>query len=120
MDEKIDAERARTMLAHGEARAIEVGDPEVAAKARIPGAVVVGDRDLREAAEAAVTEKRDALLVFGENDEQAAKAAGELREHGLDAASVEGGFEAWTSAGGQVQPRADEEYDGPDLKQPGA
>lgn len=119
LGEEVDAEAARELLAKGEARAIHVGDPEAAAEARAPGAVVVGDRDLEEIGAEATDERRSALLVFGDGDEEARDAARKLREIGLDAAAVLGGIEAFSDAGGQVQPRPDEEYDGPVLKQPG-
>jgi rhodanese-related sulfurtransferase len=120
LGEEIDAEEARVMIAKGEARAIDVGDPSAAADARVPGAVVVGDRDLTEIAEEVPDEQRSAMLVFGDSDEEARKAAGRLRDAGANAAAVKGGLDAWSSAGGQVQPQADEEYEGPKLKQPGA
>jgi rhodanese-related sulfurtransferase len=117
--EEVDAERARVLLAGGEVRAIDIRDAEAAGGGHPPGASVVADGDLGEAAESALRDSDLPLLVFGDDDGRAREAAEQLREQGHEAAAVSGGIEAWVSAGGQLQPGEDEEYEGPTLKQPG-
>ncbi len=118
--EEIDGEQARELLASGEACAIDARGPEEAGEGHVPGATVVSDGDLPAAAERSLHGRELPVLVFAAGDDEAREAAARLREDGVDAAIVSGGIGAFASAGGQLQPGTDEEYEGPKLKQAGA
>jgi rhodanese-related sulfurtransferase len=53
-------------------------------------------------------------VVVGADGERSAMLAARLREEGKAAASIEGGMQAWRKEGLPVQPRPDEEFEGPD------
>jgi rhodanese-related sulfurtransferase len=113
----VEPEDARVLLGRGEARAIDLRADEVAAEGHAPGATIVGDRSLAEMVE----EMREGtpLLVFCEDGERSVEAAAELREQGVEAAAVEGGWSEWAASGMPMQPRSDDEYEGPKQSIPG-
>ena len=119
IEDEIDAEQARALVASGKARTIDIRGPEVAGAGHVPGATVVVDDDFEAAAETALEGIEKPLLVFGDDDDRSREAAEKLRDAGTPASSVTGGVSAWESAGGQMQPGTDEEYKGPKLKAPG-
>jgi len=120
IEDEIDAEQARALVASGKARSIDIRGPEVAGEGHVPGTTVVVDDDLEAAAETALEGIDKPVLVFGDDDERSREAAEKLRDSGTPASAVKGGVAAWESAGGQIQPGTDEEYKGPKLKQPGS
>jgi rhodanese-related sulfurtransferase len=119
LEDEIDAEEARALIASGKARSIDIRGPEAAGDGHVPGATIVVDDDVEAAAESALEGTEKPLLVFGDDDGRAREAAEKLRDGGTPASAVKGGLDAWESAGGQLQPGTDEEYEGPTLKQPG-
>jgi tRNA 2-thiocytidine biosynthesis protein TtcA len=118
-EDPVDPDDARELLGSGSARAIDLRDPDVAAKGHAPGAIIVGEDDPREAVERARHGEEVPVLVFCDDGSRSAEVASELRDAGLEAAAVEGGFRAWSETGLPELPRSDEEYEGPELKQPG-
>jgi rhodanese-related sulfurtransferase len=58
------------------------------------------------------------MVIVCADGERSAKLAARLREEGRDAASIDGGMEAWAKEGLPVQPRPDEEFEGPDYSKP--
>lgn len=110
---------ARELVGTGKARAIDVRNLEHGEQ-HAPGAAVVGDGDLEETAERLLRGDEDiTLLVFGADGDEGERAAEKLREAGYEARAIDGGWEAWRDADLPVQPDEDEEYEGPELKQPG-
>lgn len=119
-EETIEPERARVMLAQREARAIDLRESEEFRASHAPSAVPAGlDEGLGEAVERAQEGGDLPLLVFSADGEDAVEAAARLRDEGHDAKAVAGGWEAWEQADLPTQPRSDEEYEGPNLAQPG-
>ena len=119
LEDEIDAEEARALIASGKARSIDIRGPEAAGGGHVPGATIVVDDDLEAAAKMALDGIDKPLLVIGDDDERSREAASQLRDAGTPASAVKGGIDGWESAGGQLQPGTDEEYEGPKLKQPG-
>lgn len=117
--EAIKHEDARVKLASGELRAIDLRDTGELSDGHVPGAVPVGERSLTEAAEEVLAVDEVPILVIGADGEASERGAEELREAGFDATALKGGWKKWVSAGMPVQPRDDQEYEGPDLAQPG-
>lgn len=120
----IEPGEARLLLAKHEAVALDLRGDVVAETGRPPSATVVVDGDLDDAIERARTEGEDGelpILVFDDDAGRAKEVAEQLRERGIEAAYVKGGWDAWTSEGQPVQPKPDVEFEGPDLsKVPGA
>ncbi len=117
--ETVDVGRAHELLGRSEARAIDLRGEDEVAEGHAPGAVMVVDGDLKDAAETVLRGDDLPVLVFCESGERSEDAAAELREAGIEAAAIEGGWSKWIGAGMPTQPGSDEEYDGPELKQPG-
>ncbi len=117
--EEVKGDRARELLATSGACAIDARGPDAAAGGHVPGATIVVDGDVAEAAAGARHERELPVLVFADDDDRAREAAEQLRSEGIEAAAVSGGLDAFAGAGGKLQPGRDEEYDGPKLKQPG-
>jgi rhodanese-related sulfurtransferase len=117
LGETLSAEDARKLIASTGASVLDIRDDEDWEEARIAGAV--------HHAEDVVIERLDdfpedtAIVVVCADGERSAKLAARLREEGKEAASIDGGMDAWREAGLPVQPRADEEYEGPDLTSAG-
>lgn len=119
-EQTVEPDQARRMLAENEARGIDLRPIEELGQTHAPGAVFVGDGEIGEVVEQVLHGDEVRLILFCEDGAESAEAAKKLTEDGHDAVSVEGGWQAWMSAGLQVQPGEDEEYEGPELKQPGA
>jgi rhodanese-related sulfurtransferase len=115
----VEPDDARVLLGRGEAHAIDLRAEEVAAEGHAPGAAIIGDRSLAEVAEEIREGREVPLLVFCEDGERSGEAAAELREQGIEAAAVEGGWSEWLSSGMPTQPRSDDEYEGPKQSIPG-
>lgn len=118
---EIEPEQARELMAQGEARVIDIRPADDAAEGHAPGVIVADPDDLGTAIERAEHSGEDVkLLVMSEDGEGAEDVAEKLREEGHDAAVIAGGWKAWESDDQPIQPGQDEEYKGPELKQPGA
>jgi rhodanese-related sulfurtransferase len=115
----VEPDDARVLIGRGDARAIDLRTDEVAAEGHAPGAAIVGDRSLAEVVKETREDREVPLLVFCEDGERSGEAAAELREQGIEAAAVEGGWSEWVSAGMPTQPRSDDEYEGPKQSSPG-
>ena len=120
LDGTIEPEEARLKLAKKEAAVIDLRDPEQVGESRVPGAVWVENDDPVAAAEQARADRDLPVLVVGDDEEQCRKAVETLNEADIEAAAIEGGWEAWVSDGQPVQPK-EEVIKGPDLsKVPGS
>lgn len=119
LPEQVDADEARQLVAKGEARVIDVRSAEEFAEERINGSVRVDPDDV--AGEVGPDRAgREAVLVVCGDGSASAEVAERLRSEGNAATSIDGGFEAWVGDGLPTAPTSDEEYEGPELKQPGA
>lgn len=121
IDEEVDAEDARVLIGAGKARSIDLRDVEVVDTGHVPGTEVVGeDRSPKETAEFILRGDTDvAIIVVCEDGKRSKEVAAELREDGFAAGALKGGWSKWVSAGNTVQPHDDQEYEGPELTQPG-
>ena len=106
---KLSIDDARREIAGGDAQAVDVRGEDDWLENHVPGAIHVPGGDSEAAAEALESGWR--LLVIGEDDADAAKAAAALRERGFEAIVVEGGMSAWKSEGYTVQPSDDPDPD---------
>ena len=120
LPEEVDPDDARLMLAKGEVRSIDVRDvDDIADEGHPPATVVVGDRSPKEAADEVLRGDEVPILVFSDGGDRGKEVAAELREAGIEAAAVKGGYGKWVSEGEPTNPRDADEYEGPELKQPG-
>lgn len=115
----IEPERARDLLAGAEARAIDLRPIEELGQTHAPSAMFVADEEPATVAERVLRGDDVKLIVFCEDGSESSEVASKLSDDGIDAVAVAGGWRAWTSADMPVQPGVDEEYEGPELKQPG-
>ncbi len=119
LPEQVDAEEARMIVAKGRALVFDIRSADDFAEERINGSVHC---EPDEIADRAGDDRagREAVLVVCEDGKRSAEVAEELRGDGVEASSLKGGFEAWTSESHPTAPTSDEEYEGPSLKLPGA
>jgi rhodanese-related sulfurtransferase len=116
--ERLDTDRARELVASGEVTVVDIRDPDAFAKEHIAGARPATDTD---AASLAGELEGQKVLVVCEDGEQSARFADELRGHGVEANSLDGGIEEWAGDRLPMQPSSDpgQEPSGPP-KVPGA
>jgi rhodanese-related sulfurtransferase len=115
----IEPEDARDLLATGKARAIDLRPIEELGQSHAPSAMFVADEQPSDVADRVLRGDDVKLIVFCEDGSESADVAAKLGEGGVDAVAVAGGWRAWVGADMPVQPGEDEEYEGPELKQPG-
>lgn len=116
----IDPDDAREVVGRGEAKVIDIRSLEEIASGKPPGSFAVGDGDATETARQVLRGESLPVIVIGSDEDRQAEVVAELSDNGIDAVGLDGGWSAWVSAGNQVMPQDDEEYDGPKLVQPGA
>ena len=117
LEETLSAEDAREVIASGEAKALDIRDDEEWEETRIPGAVHHTEEEVMERLKEFPEDT--AIVVVCADGDRSAKVAAKLREEGRQAASIEGGMSAWQGERLPEQPRADEEYEGPDYTHAG-
>ena len=118
-DQTIDPEKARDLLANAEARAIDLRPIEELGQTHAPSAMFVADEEPKAVAERVLRGDDVKLIVFCEDGSKSSEVASELSDGDIDAVAVAGGWSAWVAADMPMQPGEDEEYEGPELKQPG-
>jgi len=112
LEETLSAEDARELIASGEARALDVRDDEEWEESRIAGTVHQPEEVVMEHLDEFPEDTR--IVVVCADGERSAKLASKLRERGKQAASIDGGLNAWKGEGLPTQPRAHQEFEGPD------
>jgi rhodanese-related sulfurtransferase len=112
LERTLSAKDARTMIASGDATTLDIRADEEWEESRIAGAVHHAEEAVMEHLDELPEDK--AIVVVCADGERSAELAARLREEGREAASIDGGMEAWMSDGLSVQPRAAEEFEGPD------
>jgi rhodanese-related sulfurtransferase len=119
LEETLSAEGARKLIASGEARVLDVRDDEEWEEIRIGGAVHQSEDAVMERLDDFPEDTR--IVVVCADGKRSAKLASKLREQGRQAASIDGGLNAWTDEGLPTQPRTHQEFEGPDYgASPGA
>ena len=109
LPEKLKPEKARELIATGPARVLDLREEDEYAEGHVPAAERAGDLD----ASLEGVPEDDPLILICADGKRSGQAARELREKGRQAAHVDGGIEAWIGAGLPIQPRPDEEFEGP-------
>lgn len=121
LPEEVKPKDARKLAGTGEALIVDTRAAEEFADNRPATAIHIDDDTAIETIETALEERhRGAVLVVTEDGDGADELLGKIRDAGHDAAPIKGGWKAWLSDDMPVEPRSDEEYEGPTLKQPGA
>jgi rhodanese-related sulfurtransferase len=118
LPDQVDVEQARMAVARHAVTVVDVRPEEEFAEERIFGSVRVDPDNLEE--ELGERDEEEDLLIVCADGERSAEVAEQLRSDGRSASSLEGGFEAWTGENLPTAPGQDEEYEGPDVKIPGA
>ncbi|MEM7201534.1 MAG: rhodanese-like domain-containing protein [Planctomycetota bacterium] len=101
---EIDIEQAQRLLEDG-ATFVDVRDPDSFQASHIPGAVHIGDHNVKGFVDA--TDKNSHVVVYCYRGHSSLGATAFLRDHGFtNVASLTGGFTAWHAAGGSAEPGA--------------
>ena len=119
LPESVDADEARELIGRGEVRVVDIRDEDEFASERMTNAIRSDPDGVREALGERET-GRESVLVVCADGSRSADVAGALRGDGIDATSIDGGFDAWTAKEHPTAPGRDEEYEGPEVKLPGA
>jgi rhodanese-related sulfurtransferase len=106
MEEVLSAERARVLIAGGEVKVIDIRPVEEwRAVGNIPGARRVPEDELDSRLDSIPKDQR--LIVVCVDGGRSADVAARLRDRGYDAASIDGGMEAWADERQPLQPSED-------------
>jgi rhodanese-related sulfurtransferase len=113
LGERVDVDRARELVASSEVSVIDIREPDDFADVHIPGARPADGVDAEALAEEVGDEEK--ALVVCDDGKRSAEFAAELRERGVEAASIDGGMERWTKHQLPSQPSVDprKEPEGP-------
>lgn len=103
--DSMSPQEAREVVAGRRGRAIDVRDREEYGAGHIPGAIHISVDELDDRLEDLAEDER--LIVVCRSGEESAEAAARLRDHGYDAANIDGGMVAWGSDGLPLQPPDD-------------
>lgn len=103
--ERIEPEQARELVASNEVEVLDIRPEDEWRDKRVPGSRWVSEDELDSALEE-IEEDRP-LLVVCEDGERSAEVAGQLRERGREAGSLDGGVESWEKEKLRVQPSSD-------------
>jgi len=90
---EIDPSLAREHLDAGQATFVDVRDPDSHRRGRIPGSVSLGNHNLKQFL--ADTDREKPVVVYCYNGYSSQSAVGFLRQRGLQAMSLRGGFNSW-------------------------
>jgi rhodanese-related sulfurtransferase len=102
----VSAQRARVLIAGGEAKVIDIRSVEEwRAVGNIPGARRVPEDELDSRLDE-IPKDQQLIVVCGDGG-RSADVAAQLRDRGYDAASIEGGMEAWEDENQPLQPSED-------------
>jgi rhodanese-related sulfurtransferase len=105
-EETLTAERARVLIAGGDANVIDIrSSEEWRTVGNIPGATPIPDDQLESHLDELPKDER--LVVVCGDGRRSAEVAGQLRERGYNAASIEGGMAAWEDERYPMQPSED-------------
>ena len=116
LEETVSPEDARELIAAGDAQAVDIRDDEQWEESRIPGATHLSEEELAKR----MSDLPDdaAIVVVCADGDASAEVAAKLREEGHEAASIKGGMKAYEGERLPLQPRPDEEFEGPDYSKP--
>jgi rhodanese-related sulfurtransferase len=113
-EETLTAERARVLIAGGDANVLDIrSEEEWRTVGNIPGAMHVPDDKLESRLDEVPKDER--LVVVCRDGNRSADVAGQLRERDYEAASIEGGMEAWEDEGYPMQPSEDPDLPSKDV-----
>jgi rhodanese-related sulfurtransferase len=101
----LSPEQAREMLGSNEASAIDIRGDDEWGSGRIPGARHRSEEEIDDALEQIA--EGQTVIVACEDGELSARIAEQIAEGGREAASIEGGMEAWRSQDMPMQPSYD-------------
>jgi rhodanese-related sulfurtransferase len=116
LEETVDPKRARELVATERAQAVDLRGEDDFGSGHIAGALRVEGDDLEQATES-LDEDRPVIVVCADGD-RSAEVATDLRERGFEAAAVKGGMKAWAGDGLPIQPREEEQFQGPKRTSP--
>jgi rhodanese-related sulfurtransferase len=111
VEEELDAERARELIASEGAQTLDVRGQDEFAEGHIAGAVRTDEGEV-EAALEALSQDRPVVVVCADG-KRSPEVAADLRERGFQASVIKGGMKAWSGDSLPTIPRDTEEFHGP-------
>jgi thioredoxin 1 len=87
----------------GQVVPVDIRDPAVYARYRIPGAVNIAKADVPSRARELVPNDGRLRVLYGRSGDEAKELAEKLRESGIEVAFLVGGFLHWEADGGEVE-----------------
>jgi len=111
VEEELDAERARELIASDGAQTLDLREEDEFADAHIAGAVRA-EQDEVEGALESLSQDRPVVVVCADG-KRSSEVAADLRERGFQAAVIKGGMKAWSGDSLPTLPRETEEFHGP-------
>ena len=107
----IDPDRARQLVARGEAQALDLRGEEAWRESHVPGAVHAAPDDVESHADE--LQRGGAVVVIAEDEDSGRKAAEALRGRDIEVAVLDGGMDAWSDEDFKTEPSADPDGDAP-------
>ena len=120
LPDRVEVEQARMAVARREVRVIDVRDADDFAAERVFGSVHADPDSVEETIADLDPDGPQSVLLVCSDGDSSAEIADRLREDGIRVSILAGGFDAWTDAHLPTAPGRDAEYEGPDVKIPGA
>ena len=102
MAEEVSPQQAAELLRGGDAQLVDVREPYEHEAGRIAGSLHIELQRLP--AEAAALDRERPLLFYCRTGSRSALAADAFAASGYDARNLDGGLEAWVSAGLPIEP----------------
>ncbi len=118
-EDVVDVDDARELVGKREVRVIDIRSEEEFAEVRINASRRVDPDDVEAAIGDADEGEPDRVMLVCEDGSESGELAEKLSGD-ADVTYLDGGIKAWQGKGYPVAPRADEEYEGPAVKLPGA
>jgi len=110
-EEPLSPRDARQVIAAEGGQVLDIRDRGEFSGGRIAGSLHSDEDEIDAHLEE--LSKDEPVVVVCSDGERSAAVAEKLREDGFEAASIDGGMRAWTSAKMPLQPRESEEFEGP-------
>jgi rhodanese-related sulfurtransferase len=111
VEEELDAERARELIASDGAQTLDLREEDEFAAAHIAGALRA-EQDEVEGALESLSQDSPVVVVCADG-KRSSEVAADLRERGFQATVIKGGMKAWSGESLPTLPRETEEFHGP-------
>ena len=109
--DKIDPERARKLIASGEAQALDVRGEDAWRESHVPGAVHADAGDVESHVDE--LQRGRGVVIVADDDDSGRRVAEALRGHDLEVSVLKGGMDSWEDEDFKSEPSQDPDEDSP-------